>query len=98
MLFGKNVGLDPSNILLDGNPTPPPQKGDRAPKFSADVYCDQTAAWIKMPLGTEVDLNQGHIVLDGDATPSPQKGSTAPNFRPISIVAKRLDGSRCHLA
>ena len=22
---------------------------------------------------------------------------TAPNFRPISIVAKRLDGSRCYL-
>jgi len=28
----------------------------------------------------------------------PQKGGTAPpNFRPMSIVAKRLDGSRCHL-
>jgi len=26
----------------------------------------------------------------------PQRG-TAPNFRPMPIVAKRLDGSRCHL-
>jgi len=24
--------------------------------------------------------------------------SPSPNFRPISVVAKRLDGSRCHLA
>ena len=27
-----------------------------------------------------------------------QKGAQRlPNFRPISVVAKRLDGSRCHL-
>jgi len=26
-----------------------------------------------------------------------RKRCTAPNFRPMSIVAKRLDGSRCHL-
>ena len=26
-----------------------------------------------------------------------QKGGRAPNFRPMSIVPKRLDGSRCHL-
>ena len=30
-------------------------------------------------------------------TQLPQKGCTAPNFPPMSIVAKRLDGSRCHL-
>ena len=26
-----------------------------------------------------------------------EKGGTAPNFWPMSVVAKRLDGSRCHL-
>ena len=36
-------------------------------------------------------------MLDGDPAPLPKKGGTAPNFRPISIVAKRLDGSICHL-
>jgi len=30
-------------------------------------------------------------------TQLPPKWGTAPNFRPMSIVAKRLDGSRCHL-
>jgi len=52
-----------------------------------------------MALGMEVGLGPGHIVLDGDPAPLPQKedGDTAPNFRPISIVAKRLDASRCHL-
>jgi len=29
--------------------------------------------------------------------PSSQRGTTPPNFRPISIVAKWLHGSRCHL-
>jgi len=32
-----------------------------------------------------------------DPAPPPRKG-TAPNFRPISVVAKWLDGLRCHLA
>ena len=38
-----------------------------------------------------------HIVLDGDSAPVPQKGGGAPNFRFIPVVAKWLDGSRCHL-
>ena len=48
-----------------------------------------------MKLGMEVRLGSGDFVLDGDPAP-PQRG-TAPNFRPMFVVAKRLDGSRCHL-
>ena len=51
--------------------------------------------WIKMPLGTEVGLGPGDIVLDGD--PAALKSGTAPNFGLMSVVAKWLDGSRCHL-
>jgi len=53
-----------------------------------------------MPLGTEVGLGPDDIVLDGDAAPLPKKGaeSLSTIFRPMSIVAKRLDGSRWHLA
>jgi len=54
------------------------------------VYCGQTARWIKMKLGTEVALDPGHIVLDGDQAPL-QKKIHIPNFRPMSVVAKRLD-------
>jgi len=43
-----------------------------------------------MPLGTEVNLSSGDVVLDGVA--APPKSGTAPSFRPMSIVAKRLDG------
>ena len=37
-----------------------------------------------------------HCARWGPSSP-PQKGGTAPNFRPMFVVAKRLDGSRCHL-
>ena len=62
------------------------------------VYCGQTVGWIKMKLGMQVGLDPAHIVLDGDPAPPLQKGGRTPNFRPMSIVAKRLDGSKCHLA
>jgi len=32
----------------------------------AHVYCGLTAAWIKMPLGTEVGLGLSEIVFDVD--------------------------------
>jgi len=60
------------------------------------VYCGQTVGWIKMKLGMQVGLGPGHIVLDGDPALLPQT-VTAPNFRLISIAAKWLDGSKCHL-
>jgi len=44
-----------------------------------------------MPLGMEVGLGPGDFVLDGDPAP-------LPILLPMYIVAKRLDGSRWHLA
>ena len=60
------------------------------------MYCGQTVGWIKMKLGMRVGLGPGHNVLDGDPSSPPQRG-TAPNFRPISVRAKWLNDSRCHL-
>jgi len=61
------------------------------------VYCGQTVEWIKMKLGTDVGLCPRHTVLDGDPASPPQKRQSFPNFWPMSVVAKRLDGWRCHL-
>ena len=103
MPLGIEVGLGPGDFVLDGDPASPPQKGGgaprggEAPQFSAHVYCGKNAGWIKMTLDTEVGLGLGHIVLDEDPAPLPIKGAELPNFRPISIVTKRLDASRCHL-
>jgi len=93
MALGMDVGCGPGHIVLDGDPAPPSQKGGIV--FSAHFYCGQTAGWIKIPLGMEVGLEPGHIVLDWYRAP-PKKG-TGPNFRPMSIVAKRLDASEYHL-
>jgi len=35
--LGKQVGLDPGRIVLDGNPAPPPQRGTQPPQFSAPI-------------------------------------------------------------
>jgi len=49
-----------------------------------------------MPLSRKVGLGPGDIVLDTDPAPIPQKGAQPRNFRPLSVVAKWLDGSNCH--
>jgi len=92
MSLGMEQGLGPGDFVLDGDAAPPPQKGGRAPKFSADVYCGQTAAWIRMPRGMQIGLSPSDIVLDGDPTPPTQRGTAAlPNyFQPMSIVDKWL--------
>ena len=38
-------------------------------------------------------MTWGDFVLDGDPAPLPKKGAEPPNFRPMFVVAKRLDGS-----
>ena len=42
---------------------------------------------------TSLPLNCLHIIW---VISSPPQRNTAPNFRPMSVVAKRLDGLRCH--
>ena len=60
------------------------------------VYCGQTVGSINMKLGMQVGLGPGHIMLDGG--PARLHKLVQPlNFSPISVVAKSLDGSRCHL-
>jgi len=74
---GGSLGLSPGDFVLDGDPAPLPTKG-RSPQFWAHVYCGQTAAWIKMPLGTKVGLGLRDIVLDRDPAPPALRG-LAPN-------------------
>jgi len=60
------------------------------------VHCGQTVERIKMKLSMQVGLSPAHTVLDGNPAPPPQ-GVQLPNFRPISVAAKWLHGSKCHL-
>jgi len=50
MPLGRKVGLDPSDIVLDGHPAPPSTKGDTAPNFRSmfvwpNGWMDQDATW-----------------------------------------------------
>jgi len=102
MALGMEVGLGRGHIVLDGDPAPLPMgtqlsspKGAQPPIF---VPCGQMVGWTKMSLGMEVGLGPDDFVFDGDPAPPQKKGrSPPPNFWPMSVVAKRLDGSRCHL-
>jgi len=74
-----------------------PQKGAQPPPTSAHVYCGQMAGWYtSVLLGTGIYFSPGHIVLDGDKLP-PKGAPQTPTFRPMSVVAKRLDESGYHL-
>ena len=69
MPLDMEVGLGPGHFVLDGDPAPLPKKGGGAPKFSAHVYCGQTAEWIKMVLGMEVGLSPVDCVRWGPSPP-----------------------------
>jgi len=75
MPLGTEVGLGQGDIVLDGDPAPPPRKTGAQqplPLLGPCHYCGQTVGWITMPLGREVGLGPGQTVLDGD--PPPPKG------------------------
>jgi len=101
MPLGMEVGLSAGVFLLNGDPAPPPHKGGGAepPIFGPCLlwstgYMDQHATWYGgRPRPTR------HCVRWGPSSHSPKGGrSPFPNFRPMFIVAKRLDGSKWHLA
>ena len=100
MKFGIQVGLGHGHTVLDGDRALPTKRGIATPTF--EIYgrrlC-QTTVWIKMKLGMDVGLGLRQTVLNGDPAPLPQRG-TAPSHQKnlaMSVVAKRLDGSRCSL-
>jgi len=72
------------------------------PVLSCPV-CDVGVLWPNGWMDQDEPWNAGrprpwpHCVRWGPTSP-PQKGAEPPNFRPMSIVAKWLDGSRWHLA
>jgi len=93
------LGLGPGHIVLYGDPAHLPKKGAEPPlpifgpfQLWPKGWMHQDATWYM-----EVGLSPGDFVLDGHPVP-PQKGGKVPNFQPMYIVAKRLDGSRWHLA
>jgi len=97
MPLGMEVGLIPGDFVLDGDPAPLPKKEAEPSSPIFGLFLLWPVGCMKMPLRMEVGFSRGDFVLDGDSSPSPKRVG-APNFRPMSIAAKRLGGSRCYLA
>jgi len=83
MRLGTEVGLDPGDIVLDGDSAPPPLKGHSSSNFRLmSVVAKRRHGWTKTPLGMEVGLGPGDFVLDEDPGPplSLKRGSPCPQF------------------
>jgi len=74
----------PRRLCVRWGSSPSPKRG-LSPQFSANVYCGQTAGWIKMPLNTEVGLGPDDNVLDGDPASPPRKNTTPRIFGPCLL-------------
>jgi len=76
-------GLGPGNIVLGGEPTLSKKGAQQPPIFGV--------TWYGGSLGQAT-------LLDGDPAPAQKRGTAAlPSLFSLSIVAKWLDGSGCHL-
>jgi len=78
------------DIVLDGDPAPPPLKGGRAHNFGPCLLrlngcMDQDETW-----HGDRPRPRPHCVRWGPTSP-PQKGHS-PSFWPVSVVAEPLDG------
>jgi len=105
-LLSQSGWMDQDATWYGGRPRPRPHCARQGPSpqekgaqlypifgpylLSRNGWMDQDATWY-----WGKPRPRPHCARWGPSSPTP-KGHT-PNFLPISIVAKRLDGSRCHL-
>ena len=84
MALGRKIGLDPSDIVLDGDPAPLPKRQQSPPIFGPCLLCrngwmDQDATWYGG------GLDPSDIVLDGDPVPPPKMGQSHSIFGPCLL-------------
>jgi len=97
MAFGVDVGLRAGHIVLDVGPSSPPKKGHSHPHNFRPVSV--VAIWLdgsRWHLALRYASARAHCARWGRISPPLEKGAqpSSPNFWPMSVVAKRLDGSR----
>jgi len=97
MSRGMGLGLGPGDFVLDRDPAPLPKRG-----WSPQIF-DPCLLWQNLWMDEAGTWHGGRpqprrLCVRWRPSSLPQKwAEPLPNFRPISIVAKRLDASRCHL-
>ena len=102
MALGTELGFGPGDFVLDGDSAPLPQKGAEPPPVIFGPCLLWPNGWMDeagRPTwhGDRPQLRR-LCVRWGASQPAPKGGGAPlPNLWPISIVAKQLDASRCHL-
>ena len=86
--LGIEAGLAPGHIVLDGDPAL--IFGPCLLWPTPNGWIDQDATWYG---GRPQPWRQ---CVRWEPSSSSKKSTAAPTFRPMPIVVKRLDGSRCH--
>jgi len=98
MPLSMEVGLGPDDIVLDGDPGPRPQKWGSASPSIFGPFLLWPNGWMHQDATWYGDRPQPRrLCVRWEPSPPYPKRGGAPNFRPMSIVAKRLHGSRCNL-
>ena len=90
MPLGMEVGLEPVHIVLDGDRAPQ-RRGTDSHNFWPNSWMHQDTTWCGDRPRPRPHCGRWR------PSSSSKKGAQPPNFRPMSVVAKWLDGSRCHL-
>jgi len=94
------LGLGPGDFVVDGDAAPSP-KGGGAPSPIVGPFLLWPNGWMHQDViwyGCRPQP-RGLCVRWSPSRPPQKGGGASPqNFRPMFIVPKRLDGSRCHLA
>ena len=100
MLLGTEVGLSPGDFVLDGDPALPSPERQRspggAPNFRPCLFRPNNCMYQDTTWCGGRPQPRRHCVRWGPSSPT-LMGHSPSNFRPMSVVAIRLDGSRCHL-
>ena len=96
MKLGMQLGLGPGHIVLDGDPAPPPPKG-QSPLIFGPYLLWQNGCMDQDATSYGARPWTRRLCVRWRLSFPLKKGHSAPNFRPMSIVAKRLDRQRCCL-
>jgi len=89
MPLGTEVDLGPGDIVLDGNPAPPKNRGHSTPNFGPCIVAKRLHV-SRCHLVRGLASTQVTLCYMGTQLP-PKRGTAAPNFWSMSVVAKRLN-------
>jgi len=97
--LGTEVGLSPGDIVIDGAQLLPRLKGHSPPPNFGPSPCPLWPnGWMDWDVTWYGGKPRPRLLCVRRGPAHPKKRLSPPhNFRPMSIVAKRLDGWRCHL-